>query len=270
MRLLCPLSALVLSWEQLRSSLLPKLPKTKGGSQYLQPPSNSLKCPHSPDIQNIASLSPRSGGKSPTGKPRSRKSKSGSDSDHRNLNAVVYISKSTRLGSGSAHAAPFSPNENLTSASLQVKSNSSKKPRLSSSGPFLQWAMPSSLSDEDMVSRPASQKTPQIMKQNVNEWLQRPMQPSAEGYNSTFDDMYMDVDIDVSSPLSSVKQPSVPMGIFCHRLCVAKTFFHQVASFFVIAPSPIAYGFGSRNQIRSDHRGNQSKGVCCQYGQSVR
>ena len=193
-----------------------KASKTKGGSQYLQPPSNSLKRPHSPDIQNIASLSPRSNGKSPTGKPRSRKSKFDSDSDHGNLDDVVYISKSARPGSGSAHAAPFSPKENLTSASLQVKSDSRKRPRLSSSEPFLQPMgedfVPSSLSDEDMVSHPASRKTPQMMKQNVNEWLQRAMQPSTERCNSSFDDTYMDVDIDVPSPLSSVKQPSVSMG----------------------------------------------------------
>lgn len=186
----------------------PKVAKFQNGSQHLQPPSNTVKRSHSPDIQNFASLSPQ---KSPTRNPRSRKPKSkfDSDPDHDKPDSVVYISKSARPGSASAQVAPFSPKENLTLAPLQVKSNSRKKLRLSPPEPFskslVQDFVPSSLSDEDMVPKQISWTDPQVAKQNVDEWLWSTSMSSTERLDCGFDDISMDVDVDRPFPSPSSK-----------------------------------------------------------------
>lgn len=191
----------------------PKSAKTRNGSQY-----PSLKRPHSPDMQNITSPNSRSQRrvnlKSPTAKHRSRRSKFDSDSDHGQPESVVYLSKYTQPGSApaaSVQVPPFSPKENLTCVSPQTKSDSRKKPRMSS--PFFQPLtedfVPSSLSDEDMLPQLTSQVNTQVKKKIVNDWLQNTPLPAAAGSNSGSGDM--DVDTNASSSLSSEKPSSAFM-----------------------------------------------------------
>jgi hypothetical protein len=196
----------------------PRATKVQTKSQYLQLPSNtSLKRPHSPDTGNTASPARKSTSHSvtsPTGKPKPRKSKFDSDSDRSPPDAVVYVSRSASFAAD-IQVAPFSPKENLTSASLQIKPKTRKKPRLSSPEPSFQPLtqdfVPSSLSDErDMLPRQASQRNHQGVKRNVDEWLQNT--PSAEAFDSGFDDTPMDVDMDGLACSSATKSSRILRG----------------------------------------------------------
>ena len=238
----------------------PRVAKAQNGSQYLQLPSNTpLKRPHSSHTQNIALRSPRSprhGVKSPVGTPRSRKSKFDSDSDHDKPDSVVYLSKSVRPVSACSlpvQVAPFSPKENLTYLSQQIKSDPKKKPRLSSPEQSLcEDFVPGSQSDEwDMIPQLAYPTHPQIATQNIGGWLQSVSLPSAEVPNNGFDGMHMDVDADISSSPSFMGSTSSTLPTSVHEDTPPPA--NRTSSLSPLPASPMVLDEGARSaQIIAD------------------